>query len=102
MCWQSTILNKQIAAEDIPVKKICEIYYPFAVLHSGGAVFYKSPCHSFVYSFSPAEKVNSSGWDTNQELMQFLWATSVEKFDYWHIIYNKFRYFLIENGQIYV
>ena len=32
MCWQSTILNKQIAIEDIPVKKICEIYYPFAVL----------------------------------------------------------------------
>lgn len=48
------------------------------------------------------KKVNSSGWNTNQELMQFLWATSVEKFDYWHIIYNKFRYFLIENGQIYV
>ena len=48
------------------------------------------------------KKVNSSGWNTNQELMQFLWASSVEKFDYWHIIYNKFRYFLIENGQIYV
>ena len=48
------------------------------------------------------KKVNSSGWDTNQELMQFLWAASVEKFDYWQIIYNKFRYFLIENGQIYV
>ena len=48
------------------------------------------------------KKVNSSGWNTNQELMQFLWAVSVEKFDYWHIIYNKFRYFLIENGQIYV
>ena len=48
------------------------------------------------------KKVNSSGWDTNQELMQFLWSASVEKFDYWHIIYNKFRYFLIENGQIYV
>lgn len=48
------------------------------------------------------KKVNSSGWDTNQELMQFLWTVSVEKFDYWHIIYNKFRYFLIENGQIYV
>lgn len=48
------------------------------------------------------KKVNSSGWDTNQELMQFLWAASVEKFDYWHIIYKKFLYFLIENGQIYV
>lgn len=48
------------------------------------------------------KKVNSSGWNTNQELMQFLWAASVEKFDYWYIIYNKFRYFLIENGQIYV
>ena len=48
------------------------------------------------------KKVNSSGWNTNQELMQFLWAASVEKFDYWQIIYNKFRYFLIENGQIYV
>lgn len=48
------------------------------------------------------KKVNSSGWNTNQELMQFLWAVSVEKFDYWHIIYNKFQYFLIENGQIYV
>ena len=48
------------------------------------------------------KKANSSNWNTNQELMQFLWATSVEKFDYWHIIYNKFRYFLIENGQIYV
>ena len=48
------------------------------------------------------KKVNSSGWTTNQELMQFLWAASVKKFDYWHIIYNKFRYFLIENGQIYV
>ena len=48
------------------------------------------------------KKVNSSGWDTNQELMQFLWAVSIENFDYWHIIYNKFRYFLIENGQIYV
>lgn len=58
MCWQSTILNKQIAKEDIPVKKICEIYYPFGVLHSRDEIFYKSPCHSFVYSFSPAEKVN--------------------------------------------
>lgn len=58
MCWQSTILNKQIATEDIPVVKVCELYYPFAVLYSGGAVFYKSPYHSFVYSFSPAEKVN--------------------------------------------
>lgn len=48
------------------------------------------------------KKANSSDWDTNEELMQFLWVTSVEKFDYWHIIYNKFRYFLIENGQIYV
>lgn len=48
------------------------------------------------------KKVNSSGWNTNQELMQFLWAASVEKFDYWHIIYNKFRYFLFRNGQIYV
>lgn len=58
MCWQSTILNKQIAIEDIPVKKICEIYYPFAVLYSKEEIFYKSPCHSFIYSFSPAEKVN--------------------------------------------
>ena len=58
MCWQSTILNKQIATEDIPVRKICELYYPFAVLHSRDEIFYKSPCHSFVYSFSPAEKVN--------------------------------------------
>lgn len=58
MCWQSTILNKQIAAECVPVVKVCELYYPFAVLYSGGAVFYKSPYHSFVYSFSPAEKVN--------------------------------------------
>lgn len=58
MCWKSTILNKQIAAEDILVKKICEIYYPFEVLHSRDKIFYKSPCHSFVYSFSPAEKVN--------------------------------------------
>ena len=48
------------------------------------------------------KKVNSSGLDTNQELMQFLWAASVEKFDYWCIIYNKLRYFLIKNGQIYV
>ena len=48
------------------------------------------------------KKVNSSGWNTNEELMRFSWAASVEKFDYWHIIYNKFRYFLIENGQIYV
>lgn len=39
---------------------------------------------------------------TNEELMQFSWATSVEKFDYWQIIYKKFLYFLIENGQIYV
>lgn len=48
------------------------------------------------------KKANPSYWDTNEELMQFSWATSVEKFDYWQIIYNKFRYFLIENGQIYV
>ena len=48
------------------------------------------------------KKVNPSYWDTNEELMQFSWAVSVEKFDYWQIIYNKFRYFLIENGQIYV
>ena len=48
------------------------------------------------------KKANSSDWDTNEELMQFSWVASVEKFDYWHIIYNKFRYFLIENGQIYV
>lgn len=48
------------------------------------------------------KKVNPSDWDTNEELMRFSWAVSVEKFDYWQIIYNKFRYFLIENGQIYV
>ena len=48
------------------------------------------------------KKANSSDWDTNEELMQFSWVASVEKFDYWQIIYNKFRYFLIENGQIYV
>lgn len=48
------------------------------------------------------KKANSSGWDTNQELMQFTWAVSVEKFDYWQIIYNKLQHFLIENGQIYV
>lgn len=48
------------------------------------------------------KKANPSNWDTNEELMRFSWAVSVEKFDYWHIIYNKFRYFLIENGQIYV
>ena len=48
------------------------------------------------------KKANLSNWDTNEELMRFSWAVSVEKFDYWHIIYNKFRYFLIENGQIYV
>lgn len=58
MCWQSTILNKQIATECVPVVKVCELYYPFAVLYSGGAVFYKSPYYFFVYSFSPAEKVN--------------------------------------------
>lgn len=43
MCWQSTILNKQIAAECVPVVKVCELYYPFAVLYSGGAVFIKAP-----------------------------------------------------------
>lgn len=48
------------------------------------------------------KKANPSDWDTNEELMQFSWAVSIEKFDYWQIIYNKFRYFLIENGQIYV
>ena len=48
------------------------------------------------------KKANPSNWDTNEEFMRFSWALSVEKFDYWHIIYNKFRYFLIENGQIYV
>lgn len=48
------------------------------------------------------KKANPSDWDTNEELMQFSWAVSVEKFDHWQIIYNKFRYFLIENGQIYV
>lgn len=48
------------------------------------------------------KKANPSDWDTNEELMQFSWAVSVEKFDYWQIIYNKFRYFLIENGQSYV
>lgn len=48
------------------------------------------------------KKANPSDWDTNEELMQFSWAVSVEKFDYWQIIYNKFRYFLIKNGQIYV
>lgn len=48
------------------------------------------------------KKTCPSGWNTNQKLMQFLWAASVEKFGYWQIIYNKFRYFLIENGQIYV
>lgn len=48
------------------------------------------------------KKANPSNWDTNEELMRFSWAVSVEKFDYWQIIYNKFRYFLIENGQIYV
>ena len=48
------------------------------------------------------KKANPSDWDTNEELMQFSWAVSIEKFDYWQIIYKKFRYFLIENGQIYV
>lgn len=48
------------------------------------------------------KKANPSVWDTNEELMQFSWAVSVEKFDYWQIIYNKFRYFLIKDGQIYV
>lgn len=48
------------------------------------------------------KKANSSDWDTNVELMQFSWVASVEKFDYWQIIYKKFLYFLIENGQIYV
>ena len=48
------------------------------------------------------KKANPSNWDTNEELMQFSWAVSVEKFDYWEIIYNKFLDFLIENGQIYV
>lgn len=48
------------------------------------------------------KKANSSDWDTNEELMQFSWVVSIEKFDYWHIIYKKFLYFLIENGQIYV
>lgn len=48
------------------------------------------------------KKANPSCWDTNEELMQFSWTVSVEKFDYWQIIYNKFRYFLIESGQIYV
>lgn len=48
------------------------------------------------------KKANPSNWDTNEELMQFSWVASVEKFDYWQIIYKKFLYFLIENGQIYV
>lgn len=48
------------------------------------------------------KKANPSDWNTNEELMRFSWAVSVEKFDYWQIIYNKFRYFLIEDGQIYV
>lgn len=48
------------------------------------------------------KKANPSDWDTNEELMQFTWAVSVEKFDYWQIIYNKLQHFLIENGQIYV
>ena len=48
------------------------------------------------------KKVYPSGVNSNSELMMFLWALSVEKFDYWEIIYNKFRDFLIENGQIYV
>lgn len=48
------------------------------------------------------KKANSSNWDINEELMQFSWAASVEKFDCWQIIYKKFLYFLIENGQIYV
>ena len=48
------------------------------------------------------KKANPSDWDTNEELMRFSWAVSIEKFDYWQIIYKKFLYFLIENGQIYV
>lgn len=48
------------------------------------------------------KKANPSYWNTNEELMRFSWAVSIEKFDYWHIIYNKFRYFLFRNGQIYV
>ena len=28
------------------------------------------------------KKANPSDWDTNEELMQFSWAVSVEKFDY--------------------
>lgn len=48
------------------------------------------------------KKVVPSNWDTDNELMLFLWPYSAEKFDYWQIIYNKLQYFLIENGQIYV
>lgn len=48
------------------------------------------------------KKSNPSNWDTNEELMRFSWAVSVEKFDYWQIIYKKLLYFLIEDGQIYV
>lgn len=48
------------------------------------------------------KKANSSDWDTNEELMQFSWIASVEKFDYWQIINNKLYYFLFRNGQIYV
>lgn len=28
------------------------------------------------------KKANPSNWDTNEELMQFSWAVSAEKFDY--------------------
>ena len=48
------------------------------------------------------KKANPSDWDTNEELMRFSWAVSVEKEEYWRIIYNKLHYFLFRNGQIYV
>lgn len=48
------------------------------------------------------KKVYPSGVNFNGELMMFLWALSVEKEEYWRIIYNKLHYFLFRNGQIYV
>ena len=48
------------------------------------------------------KKVYPSGVNFNGEFMMFLWTLSVEKEEYWRIIYNKLHYFLFRNGQIYV
>lgn len=48
------------------------------------------------------KRICPADWNFNDELMTFLWVSSVETERYWRPIHNKLHCFLFKNGQIYV